>query len=149
MTWVKVQTVQAFNKYYITVQIIVYRRLGESSFLQNSVIKSRFQFCSCWLTSIIIVYASNSCFFPIRDEVGTQSRLLRTAEFEITLVTRFIILVTKLLALQIEISHTTSTDTKKIRCLQLQLKVVSNLHLVSQLYFNHNYLFLIIYPFED
>jgi hypothetical protein len=35
VTWVKVQTAQAFNKYYITVQIIVYRGLGESYFFSE------------------------------------------------------------------------------------------------------------------
>lgn len=93
----------------------------------------------------------------IRDVVGTQIQILQTAESEILNTGDEIYnpgnktfgLPNDSLLHKIQIYHMTSIDTKKTRCLQLQLKVVSNLHLLSQVYFNHNFFFVIIYPLKN
>jgi hypothetical protein len=93
---------------------------------------------------------------PIHNVVGTQNRRFANDRIRNNTDDEFYNHANKTFGLQndslvhkIQIPHTTSIDTKKTRCLQLTLKVVSNLHLFCNFVLIASFLFVVIYPFED
>jgi len=93
---------------------------------------------------------------PFHDVVGTQSRTFANDRIRNNTDDEIYNPGNKTFGLQndsllhkIQISHTTSIYTKKTRCLQLKLKVVSNFHIVCNFILIAIFFFVVIYPFED